>query len=81
MNAFLLAPIAHLSPTWYYHLRQAGNGSANGRGVAETSRPMFCGICGWCKGIRFEIQECLSAISSSFNFSRNEIEAYTLMTQ
>lgn len=31
MNAFLLAPIAHLSPTWYYDLRQAGNGSANGR--------------------------------------------------
>ena len=41
---------------------------------------MFCGICGWRKGIRFEIQ-FLSAISSSFNFSRNEMEPYTLMTQ
>ena len=34
---------------------------------------MFCDICGWCKGIRFEIEEFSSAMSSSFNFSRNEI--------
>ncbi len=31
MNAFLPAPIAHLSSTLYYHLRQAGNRSAFGR--------------------------------------------------
>jgi len=31
MNAFLPAPIAYLSPTLYYYLHQARNGSANGR--------------------------------------------------
>jgi len=48
VNAFLPAPIAHLSPTFVL-----------------LSAP------GW---KRFEIQEFLSAMSSSFNFSRNEIE-------